>query len=264
MTSQFGSRFGPWAVVTGASAGIGAAFARELAARGLHVVLVARRTAELTALGDELARSHGVQTRVLALDLGAATAAATLLQRTADLEVGLVVAAAGFGSCGPLLEQEAEAEAAMVDVNCRAVLQLVHGFGRRLCQQRRGALVLLSSLVAFQGAPFAANYAATKAYVQALAEAVQREFAAHGVQVIACAPGPVHTEFAARARMTMGSALRPEVVARETLARLPRGGTVRPGFGRKLLGLCLAMLPRAMRVRVLGKVMAGFAQGAAR
>lgn len=264
MTTHFRAGFGPWAVVTGASSGIGAAFARELAARGVHVALVARRAEQLAALGDELARSHGVQTRVLALDLGTATAAATLLERTADLEVGLVVASAGFGSCGPLLEQDAEAEAAMVDVNCRAVLQLVHGFGRRLQAQRRGALVLLSSLVAFQGAPYAANYAATKAYVQALAEGLQVELAPHGVQVIACAPGPVHSGFAARAHMAMGRALRPEVVARETLARLPGGGTVRPGFARKMLGLCLASLPRNFRVRVLGKVMAGFAQGGAR
>ena len=260
MTTQFPVRFGPWAVVTGASSGIGAAFARELAARGVHLVLVARRAEQLSALGDQLTRAHGVQTRVVGLDLGAATAVATLLERTADLEVGLVVASAGFGSCGPLLEQDADSEAAMVDVNCRAVLQLVHGFGQRLQKQRRGALVLLSSLVAFQGAPYASNYAATKAYVQALAEGVARELRPHGVQVLACAPGPVHTGFAARARMAMGRALQPEVVARETLARLPGGGTVRPGLGRKALGFCLATLPRALRVRVLGKVMSGFAQ----
>lgn len=260
MTTQFPVRFGPWAVVTGASSGIGAAFAREIAARGVHVVLVARRAEQLSALGDELTRAHGVQTRVVALDLATTTAVATLLERTADLEVGLVVASAGFGSCGPLLEQDAAVEAAMVDVNCRAVLQLVQGFGKRLQTQHRGALVLLSSLVAFQGAPYASNYAATKAYVQTLAEGVRRELLPHGVQVIACAPGPVQSGFAARAGMAMGRALQPEVVARQTLARLRRGGTVRPGLARKALGLCLAMLPRALRVRVLGKVMNGFAQ----
>lgn len=264
MSTQFGSRFGPWAVVTGASSGIGAAFARELAARGVHVVLVARRSETLAALGAELTRAHQVQTRIVALDLGAADAVSTLLDRTADLEVGVVVASAGFGSCGPLLDQDGAMEAAMVDVNCRALLQVVHGFGQRLRSQRRGALVLLSSLVAFQGAPYAANYAATKAYVQALAEGLRVELAPHGVQVIACAPGPVHSGFAARARMAMGRALRPEVVARTTLDRLPSAGTVRPGLARKLLGLALATLPRSLRVRVLGKVMAGFAQGAAR
>jgi len=264
MTTQFRTRFGPWAVVTGASSGIGAAFARDLAARGVHVVLVSRRAGELEALAAELARDHRVLTRVVALDLADPAATSRLLEGTHDLDVGVVIASAGFGSCGRLLDRDIADEAEMVDVNCRAVLQLAHGFGRRLVARGRGALVLLSSLVAFQGAPFAANYAATKAYVQTLAEGLQAELRPHGVQVIACAPGPVDTGFAARARMAMGRALRPEVVARETLARLPGGGTVRPGLGRKALGFCLATLPRALRVRVLGKVMAGFARGTAR
>ncbi|MCA8949036.1 MAG: SDR family NAD(P)-dependent oxidoreductase [Planctomycetes bacterium] len=252
---------GPWAVVTGASSGIGRAFAFALAERGFAVVLVARRGDALAAVADEIRSRHGSATRVIAVDLGEAGAAAAVIEQCAELDVGMLVAAAGFGSVGPLLERELADEANMVDVNCRAVLELTHAFGRRLVARGRGAIVLLSSVVAFQGAPRSANYAATKAYVQSLAEGLRLELAPRGVRVVACAPGPVESEFAARAGMRDGSAARPEVVANETLRRLTRA-TVRPGGLAKLLGWSLSLLPRAGRVRVMAKIMVGMARGA--
>lgn len=250
-------RYGPWAVVTGASDGIGLAIARQLAAAGLNLVLVARRQERLEALAGELAAGFGIAVRPLAIDLGRPEGPDQLLAATADLDVGLLVAAAGFGRAGGFLDAERATHREMVDLNCRAVAALAHGYGRRLVTRGRGALVLFSSLLAFQGVPMAANYAATKAYVQSLGEALRHELAPAGVTVITSAPGPVHTGFAERAAMRMRSAQQPEEVAAATLAALGRGGTVRPGARSRLLGYALLLLPRGARVRLMGSVMAG-------
>ena len=249
--------YGPWALVTGASDGIGQAFARHLAAEGLHLVLVARRGAALEALASELRQAHGVQCRVLAMDLSALAAIRQLAEATADLDLGLLVAVAGFGTSGPLLDAELSGEINMVDLNCRAVMAQAWHFGQRLARRRRGGLVLMSSLLAFQGTPRAAHYAATKAYVQTLAEGLRVEWAPLGLDVIASAPGPIRSGFEARANMQMAQALPPEVVARVTMQALGRRTTVRPGWLSKLLGWSLATLPRWGRVRVITQVMKG-------
>jgi hypothetical protein len=244
-------------VVTGASDGIGRAFARELAQAGLHLVLVARREAALRRLGDELRQDAGVEVRVIAADLGSDGEVDRVVEGTDDLPVGLLVAAAGFGGSGPLIDADLRTELAMLDLNCRAVLRLAHPFGRRFRAQGRGGIVLLSSIVAFQGVPRAANYAATKAYVQSLAEGLAVELAPFGVDVVASAPGPTASGFAARADMKLGNAMSPAVVARESMASLGRRTVVRPGWFTKFLEFGLALLPRSLRVRVLTAVMHG-------
>jgi short-subunit dehydrogenase len=249
------ARYGPWAVVTGASDGIGQAMARDLARSGVNVVLVARRSERLVALARELT-THGVETRAVAADLARPSAVKAVLEQTAMLDVGLLVAAAGFGTSGRFLETALDEELEMLDVNVRAVLALSHAFGQRFATRGRGGIVLFSSLVAFQGVPFAAHYAATKSWVQTLAEGLHLELKPSGVDVIASAPGPVHSGFASRARMRMGAALRPEVVASQTLAALGRRMTVRPGWLSKFLEASLT-LPRAIRARIMRLVMGG-------
>lgn len=250
-------RQGAWAVVTGASEGIGRAFATELAAHGLHLVLVARRGDKLRALADEVAHRHGTQTRVLALDLTERGAMDTIAASTHDLDVGLLIAAAGYGSAGPLVASQLESELDQLQVNAAAVLSQCWYFGRRFAARGRGGIVLMSSIVAFHGTPMSANYAATKAYVQSLAEGLRQELKPAGVDVIASAPGPVASGFGVRARMHMARTITPEVVARETLAALGRQGTVRPGGLSKLLGWSLATAPRSLRVMIMGRIMAG-------
>ncbi len=250
-------RYGPWAVVTGASDGIGREFARRLAASGANVVLVARRADVLAALAAEIGAQHGVETRVVAADLGDPAGVAEVIAGARDLDVGLLVASAGFGTSGRFIDADLDAELAMIDVNCRAVAALSHHFGARFARQRRGGLVLMSSLVAFQGVPRAANYAATKAYVQSLAEGLRLELAPFGVDVVSSAPGPIHSGFAGRADMRMGMGQTPASVAQETLDALGRKGTVRPGWLSKLLEFSLAFLPRWGRVRMMGVVMGG-------
>lgn len=252
-------RFGPWAVVTGASSGIGRALAVGLAEAGLNLVLVARDRPRLEALAASLMAQHGVQVHVIEADLAQESTLEAIDAATLDLDVGLLVASAGFGSSGPFLEADIAAETEMLMVNGRAVLQACHRFGRRFRARGRGGLVLLSSIAAFQGMPYAAHYAATKAYVQSLAEALQVELQGDGVAVLAAAPGPTHSGFAARAGMTLGMATEPEAIAPPILAALGRQATVLPGALSKLLRYALVPLPRWARVRIMGKVMQGMA-----
>jgi uncharacterized protein len=255
--SRMAQRYGPWALVTGASDGIGQAFARHLAAQGLHLILVARREPALASLADELKRAHGVQCRVISADLSDLNAVHRVADATSDLDVGLLVAAAGFGTSGPLLESSLGVETEMVDVNCTGVLALASHLGPRLVKRGRGGVVFMSSLLAFHGTPRAANYAATKAYIQTLAEGLRVEWAPLGVDVIASAPGPIRSGFAARADMQMAQALPAEVVARVTMRSLGRKTTVRPGWLSKLLGWSLATMPRWGQVMVITQVMKG-------
>ena len=260
--SKLSRRYGPWAVVTGASDGIGREFVMRLAAAGLDVVVAARRGDVLAALAREVEATHHVRVKVVAVDLATPEGVTTLLAETASLEVGLLVAAAGFGTSGTFAELEVTSELEMIDVNCRAVVALAHEFGRRFARAGRGGIVLMSSLLAFQGVPRATTYAATKAFVQVFAEGLRLELRPHGVDVIASAPGPIRSGFASRAAMRMSFAQTPRAVAAATLSALGRRTTVRPGWLSKLLELSLAILPRWGRVRVMALVMRGMTKTA--
>lgn len=254
---DFLKSYGPWAIVTGASSGIGEAFARALAERGLNLVLVARRQDRLNTLARELEERHQIETTVVAADLADYTETAALLARTTPLDAGLLVQAAGFGTAGDYLSIPAEEELLMVDLNCRTVQCLARGFGERFADRGRGGIILLSSIVAFQGTPRSAAYAASKAFVQSLAEGMAPDLAARGVDVLASAPGPVRSGFAGRANMMMGGADSPEIVAAQTLAALGRRNGIRPGTLGKVLGGSLSMLPRRARSVIMGRIMAG-------
>lgn len=249
------TRYGPWAVVTGASSGIGREIALSLAESGLNLVLVARSQVVLEQMAKDLSDRYGIEVCPVRQDLAVERSLETLVAQTQDLEVGLLVAAAGFGTSGAFLHSQLEQEVEMLNVNCRSLLELSWHFSQRFAKQRRGGIVLMSSIVGFQGTPFAAHYAATKAYVQTLAEALYVELAPIGVDVIASAPGPTNSGFSDRAGMKMGKALSAGEVAEGTLKALGRKSTVLPGFLSKLLTYSLVPLPRWARVRIMGGVM---------
>jgi short-subunit dehydrogenase len=248
------ARYGPWAVVTGATSGIGHAIAVELARAGLGLVLAARDASALAAVRNELGGM--VQVHSVAADLSTTDGVKTLTRATAGLDVGLLVSAAGSGTSGRFLDGDPATELAMLDVNCRTTYRLCREFGARFARRGRGGVVLFGSIVGYQGAPRAAHYAATKAYVQTLGEGLHLELGSSGVDVLVSSPGPVHTGFAATAGMTMARAMRPEDVAVATLTALGRRTTVTPGGLSKLLRWSLATLPRNARTRVMGQVMA--------
>ena len=255
--SQFLEKYGPWALITGASSGIGEALAFDLAERGINLVLVARRSEKLAEISQTLCVTSKIELRTLTADLSKESDVRYVLEEIASLEIGLYMASAGFGTAGHFTENEADIELNMIDVNCRALAALAHPLAVDMRDRGRGGLIFLSSIVAFQGVANSANYAATKAYVQTLAEGLAIELAPNGVDVVASAPGPVATGFSSRAGMQMGGAAQADEVARLTLAALGRACTIRPGFKSKLLGYGLGTLPRRVRTAILTQVMAG-------
>ncbi len=256
-TRRLRARYGEWAVVTGASDGIGRAFASELARSGMNVALVARRAALLEQLARELSETYEVACRVIVADLATQDGNRMLIKSTDSLEVGVLVAAAGFGTSGEFVDSDLDNEETMLNVNCLASLRVAWHFARRFRDRKRGAIVLLSSIVAFQGVKRSAHYAATKAYIQNFAEGLREKLRASNVDVLAVAPGPVASGFASRANMKMNGAERPETVAKGSLDALGRATTTRPGVLSKVLGYSLAMTPRWGRVKIMSAVMKG-------
>jgi len=255
--ADFRARYGRWALVCGASEGLGAAFAERLAARGIDVVLVARRAAPLDALAARIQREHGVAARTVAADLAHADALDTLAEATADLEVGALVYSAALSPIGEFLERDAAEHAALLDVNCRAPALLAHRFGRAMAARGRGGIVLLSSLSALQGTALVAHYAASKAYELILAEGLWAELGPRGVDVLACLAGPTDTPTYRAGRPKEGGFEWPPVadpheVADATLAALGRGPVVIPGLANRAAGVLLGrLLPRARAVRLV-------------
>jgi uncharacterized protein len=188
------NKYGEYVVVTGASAGIGAEFATQLAANGLNLALVARRKEKLQALADQLRAAYGTTTEVIELDLGGEGAVSELLRRTSHLDVGMVVASAGIATAGPFLDTPLADESGLINLNLAVPMQLAHEYGRLFRTRGRGALILLSSAVAFAAVPYMANYSAAKAYIANFGQALRHELKPSGVDVLVLAPGPTRTE----------------------------------------------------------------------
>jgi short-subunit dehydrogenase len=180
-------------VIAGASEGIGASFSRKLAARGINVVLIARRAAPLEELAADLRRSHGVEVKVQPLDLGSPDAVAGVSAATEGLDVGLLIYNAAYSPIGTFLGCSVEEHLKAVDVNVCGPLRLSHYFGHRLVDRGRGGIILMSSMSGFQGTAMVANYAATKAYDTILAEGLWYELRQQGVDVLACVAGATLT-----------------------------------------------------------------------
>jgi short-subunit dehydrogenase len=186
-------RLGPWALVTGASSGIGEAFAHRLAREKLSLVLVARRGDVLESLATVLEKDHGIETRVIAADLARDGAVDVVARETEDLDIGLVVSNAGTGNPGAFAKCDLEVERAIIRLNVTTPMELARVFAPRLVPRKRGGIVFVSSAMAFQGTPYMANYAATKAYVLVLGESLHEELKPSGVDVLVVAPGATET-----------------------------------------------------------------------
>jgi hypothetical protein len=232
------ARYGPWALVTGASSGIGAAFARRLAALGFRLVLTARREAAL----QDIARGLGGESRVVPLDLSGDGAAARLADAVAGLDVGLVVSNAGTGIPGAFVKSDPEAERAVRRLNIEAPTELARAFTPRLLARGRGGLILVSSTLAFQGTPYLAAYAAAKAYLLVLGESLHEELKPAGVDVVVLAPGATETPAKRLYPVDFSKVpapwMAPEAVVEAALAGLGRKAVVIPGIRNRLLA-CL-------------------------
>lgn len=223
---SFTQRYGPTALVTGASSGIGRSFAEHLAARGLDLVLVARRVQRLEELAARFAEQHGVRTTVCEIDLAEANAAQQMLDATASLDIGLVVSNAGFGLKGSHADNDISAMTEMLMVNCHVPMQLARGFIPRLLARGKGGLLFTSSVEAFIGCPYSTAYSASKAFVNNLGEGLWAELTPQGIDVLTLCPGATDTEAPARQGIdpaTLHNMMAPDDVARLALENLRRG-----------------------------------------
>lgn len=247
-------RFGPWALVTGASSGIGRALATQLAASGINLILAARRLSILDEVGHDLAQRHRIQYRSVRVDLAEPDFLTTLIHATNTLDVGLVVSNAGDMNLGEFLATPHDALLGELRVNTQAHLSLTHHFGQSLTRRGRGGILLVSSVAGIQGVPYIANYAASKSYVLSLGEAVHRELSGRGVHVTVLVPGATATAMTARFgadKTAMGRLMMPaDACAAQGLAALAANRAVH--ISGRMNRATVALTPRRTRIRMFG------------
>jgi short-subunit dehydrogenase len=247
---------GKWALVTGASAGIGVALARELARRGAKLILTARRAERLESLAAELA-AQGIETRIVIADLNDPAAPQQIYDATNDLTVDILVNNAGLGQYGEFRSSKPEQESSMVRVNCEAVVRLTRLFLPRMVERRRGWVLVVSSVASFQPLPYLATYAATKAFDRFFSVALAEEVAQYGINVTALCPGSTESEFfevayagAFRNRKLQSA----EEVARLGVAALARGQrTIIPKWSGRFTAFIVRFAPDGLITRFVEK-----------
>jgi short-subunit dehydrogenase len=239
---------GKWALVTGASAGIGTALARELASHGAKLILTARRRERLEALAAELG-AKGTEVRIVAADLNDPAAPQQVYDATegAGLTVDILVNNAGLGQFGVFVRSAVEQELSQVRVNCEAVVRLTRLFVPRMVERKRGWVMMLASTASFQPVPYLSTYAATKGFDRFFALGLAEEVCRYGVKVTALCPGPTESEFfdVAHAETLRSRSIQPAAdVARIGVAALARGQrTIVPYFGGWFNSLLVRVLP---------------------
>jgi uncharacterized protein len=254
-------RFGPWALITGASSGIGREFARQLAQAGLHVALVARRLALLEEAGHLFEKDFGVKYRAIALDLSEEGFLEKLAAATADLDIGLVVSNAGDISPGAFLSKDRDELVRLLRLNTLAHLELAHHFGKKLASRGRGGLVFVGAMGSDKGVPFMASDAAARAYIQSLSQGLHAELKALGVHVTVVPAGPTETPLLAKLGLTPESMpmkpMKPEQCASEGLGALQANRPMMiPGrLNRILKAVIPTSITRAMMVRMFTKAL---------
>lgn len=262
------ARYGEWALVTGATSGIGRAIARQLASEGLNIVAVARTATALEALAADLAASHSVQVRVLGVDISTREGIGRLIEGVSDLDIGVLVPCAAIESTGYFVDTPAETHSRLLEMDCYGPMALAHHFGGAMAQRGRGAILLVSSLSGWMVQPYMAHYGAAKAYILALGEALHYEMADKGVHVSVLSPGPTDTPMAAGTGIdfaSMGMAvMQPEAVAAAGLAALGRRAHAIPGPRNNVMAWMMTRLMPRWAVGRMFRWMMGRALGIAR
>jgi short-subunit dehydrogenase len=250
------------ALITGASLGIGAAFAQELAARQTNLILVARSEDKLQQQAENLQTKFGIQVKVIVQDLTQLDASSQIFELVKGEAIDLLVNNAGIGDYGPFAERSLERQSAIVKLNILALVEMTHLFLPGMQQRGSGGIINLSSISAFQSIPYLAAYAASKAFVLHFSEALWAENKAKGVQVMALCPGPIHTGFFAQAEMEGNTRLMarqsyedPEDVVKKALKALAEGRSnlVTGGLRNHAIVNANRLAPRELLVRALEK-----------
>lgn len=252
-----------YALITGASSGIGEEFARALAGRGWSLVMVARSQDRLEKVRSELMSAHmGIDVVAIPLDLATPGAAADLFQRTqaANLDVELLINNAGFGAFGEFASLGRTRQRAMIDLNIGALVELTHLYLQPMTKRRHGGVINIASVAGFAPLPYSALYAATKAFVLSFSQALYEEARQHGVHVMVVNPGPTETNFfqvAGKSPLSHSSRMQTsaQVVGESLRAFDRKKASVVTGASNRLLTKALTLLPRRWITAQVGRVM---------
>jgi uncharacterized protein len=250
-------------LITGASSGIGEAFARALAARGHNLLLVARSEEKLSQLCSELGGASSIDCQYVGLDLSKPESPAKLFDetKTRGLEIDLLINNAGFGSMGEFATQDLAHELNMIDLNVRSLVEMSYRFLRPMRERKSGAIINVASTAGFQPVPYMATYAATKAFVLSFSEALWEENRPYGIEVMALCPGVTQTGFFDAAHIQKPPARTvetPEQVVETALRGLKRRkSSIISGAPNKLMVVTERLMPRSVVLRTIGSVMRG-------
>lgn len=260
MTTEFAKKYGPWALVTGGAQGMGEAFARAIAAHGLNLILLDREDLLLKQTASAISAEFNCETIPLTVDLAEPGFMDEIHASCSELEVGLLIACAASGHVGPFVDTPIEDMIASVRINIDAPLLLSHHYCKAMQARGRGGIILFASSAAYQGSPFVANYAATKAYNLSLGEALWFELGEHGVDVLAISPGATNTPGMRSAHPTLKAGVKlpgillPEETAAAALAALGKHPSVRPSFRDSLETFFMTrILSRKSAVKLIGQ-----------
>lgn len=249
------SGYGKWALITGASSGIGEEFAKRLAKEKFNLIVIARREERLQALAKLLREKEGIEVKVIPGDLTDFNLIERIKNECTGLEIGLLINNAGFGSTGEFISCDPEREAKMVMLNCVVPTILTHHFLNGMIERKKGGIIFLGSMVAFQSTPLMATYAATKAFNLLLGEALWYELKKHKIDVLALNPGGTDTEFQRIASLGTGPAPRtPQQVVETALNALGKKPSVVDGALNKTMTVLGKFLPRRNLVSMAGKI----------
>ncbi len=260
MKKNFIQKYGNWALITGASSGIGAEFAKVLASKGLNLVLVARRGKLLDKLAQSLQKEFEIEVKTIELDLAIDGAVEQLTNATKDLDIGLVIPNAGMITYGSFTKTPLEEQEKMLTLNTKVPMQMAHIFGQRLSQRGKGGIILLSSTFAYQAVPYFSNYAASKSYILYLAEALHYELAPKGVKVLALSPGLTNTQMPQNIPMDFSKMpmkmMEPKAVVKTALKALchNKSSVVAGCMNKMMATMSQRMMPRSAVATMFGSM----------
>jgi uncharacterized protein len=255
---NFKEKYGSYALVTGASAGIGKAFAYLLAERGFNLVLVARREYRLKEIAKELSGKYKIEAVSIPMDLSKDGSAGELFGKVKELNIGLMVNNAGFGYYGRFVKQDADKFSEMIKLNILSFTLLAKIFSEYFIEKKRGGMILVSSLAAFQPTPGMALYGATKAFELLIGEAIAEEIKGKNVDITVLCPSATLTEFQTVAGGVPHDGMTAEFVANCALRCLGKKRIAIPGIGNKILGKLNRFLPRNAVTWVTAKALSHY------
>ncbi len=253
--NDFKKKYGPWALITGASSGIGEEYAKQLAAKGLNIALVARRKDRMDEIATEIEKKFNIKVRVIAVDLLAENFMEEIKSKTDDIEIGLFVSNAGMLYIGNYMDNSLENDLRMIDLNVRVPAILTHHFVQKMIERKRGGIIYTASMLGFMGTPYASTYAGTKAHEITKGEGLAHELKPFGIDVLTLNPGLTETEmtdvydFSAMPMKLMKAA----PVAKSAIDALGKKVLVTPSFMNNMMNwMSKRLMSRRMNTKMFG------------